>query len=349
MSAAKSKKLTELINREAPSDEIRHLKKEATRLRELLRERQNDTGLISNAMTDILEAVPLAEPPKMKFHPSDNQAGSPVVHVAHATDWHIGEVVNPDHIEEFGVANYAEAVRKVGRFAECIVNKTTTARNSQIVDNCHVLGTADWISGGIHEELIRTNEFPEPVQAVKAGFLLGSFLASLAPHFAHVDVDLITAGNHDRLTRKPQSADGGLNSWGYVVCSIAKQYVCAIENIRIKIHSSLSAIVEIAGTRYLITHGDGILGTWGIPFYGIERKKQREAMARMNMPESKHFDKIVIGHFHSAVNHEHWMIGGSLTGTTEHDHKQGRHSRPHQTSWLVHPKHGETDFSRWWL
>jgi hypothetical protein len=99
----------------------------------------------------------------------------------------------------------------------------------------------------------------------------------------------------------------------------------------------------------LTSHGDGILGTWGIPFYGIERKKQREAMARMNMPIDKHFDKIVIGHFHSAVNHEHWMIGGSLSGTTEFDHKMGRHSLPHQTAWFVHPRHGEFDWSRWWL
>ena len=72
-------------------------------------------------------------------------------------------------------------------------------------------------------------------------------------------------------------------------------------------------------------------------------------MARMNMPVDRHFDKIVIGHFHTALNHGDWLIGGALSGTTEHDHKEGRHSKPHQTAWFVHPKHGEFAWSRWWL
>jgi hypothetical protein len=274
---------------------------------------------------------------------------SPVVHVVHLTDWHIGEVVRPEQVEDFGESNYQMACARIGRLGHMIAAQTDLMRNAYTVNECHIIGTADWISGDIHDELIRTNEFPAPVQSVKAGFLLGAFIAGLSPHFNQVKVDLITAGNHDRLTRKPQSSDGGLNSFGYIACEIAKQHASACKNVSIKVHSALSAIVEVAGLRYLTTHGDGIKGTWGIPFYGIERKKQKEAMARMNMVEAKHFDKILIGHFHTALNHEHWMIGGSLTGTTPHDHKEGRHSKPHQTSWFNHPRHGEFAWQRWWL
>lgn len=212
-----------------------------------------------------------------------------------------------------------------------------------------VYGVVVHNSGDIHEELIRTNEFGAPMQAVKAGFLLGAFLVGLSPHFKTVRAEILTAGNHDRITRKPQCEDGGVNSWGYIVASIAQQYVSAVPNIKFKMHTSLSAVVQIENLRYLIMHGDGIIGTFGIPFYGIERRKQREAMARMNMPDATHFDSIVLGHFHAALNHEHWIIGGSLTGTTAFDHKCGRHSRAHQTSWFVHPKHGAFDWSRWWL
>jgi hypothetical protein len=345
------KSIDELVSKHAPTDEVLHLRDEVSRLSTALNARKKDSGQIDEAMIAILEAVPVAKPPKMRFNPSPCQrlVESPVVHTVHATDWHIGEVVPPEHIEEFGAANYALACDRVARLGKSVIAKTQVMRNAYHVDECHVLGTADWVSGDIHDELVRTNEFPTPVQAVKSGFLLGSFLAGLAPHFAKVTVDLITAGNHDRLTRKPQSADGGRNSWGYVVCEIAKQHVSAIPNVNVRIHQSLSAIVDVAGQRYLITHGDGIKGTWGIPFYGIERKKQKEAMTRMNLAPEKHFDKIVIGHFHTALNHEHWLIGGSLSGTTEFDHKEGRHSRPHQTSWFVHPKHGEFDWTRWWL
>ena len=333
-----------------PSDLEKHLKEELQRLDSILQTRKKDAGRISDVMQDVLNHVRIATPPKIVVPAIKNpKVDSPVVHVVQATDWHIGEVVEEEQVEGFNAANYMLACQRVGRFANAIVRQTELMRNSYIVDECHVLGTADWISGDIHEELSRTNEFPAPVQAVKSGFLLGSFLVGLSAHFKKVTVDLITAGNHDRLTRKPQSSDGGLNSFGYVACEIAKQHASACPNVSVKIHTALSAIVDVAGTRYLCTHGDGIKGTWGIPFYGIERKKQKEAMARMNMDVSKHFDKIVIGHFHTALNHEHWLIGGSLTGTNANDHKEGRHSKPHQTSWFVHPVHQEFSWQRWWL
>lgn len=334
-----------------PTNVVRHLKSEVHRLEGLLEARKRDSGQIADAMADVLAAVPKCKPPKVEF---DAKAGrkmveSPVTHVVHATDWHIGEVVRKEHVEEFGESNYQIATQRVGRFGQCVINQTELMRKSYTVDTCHVIGTADWISGDIHEELVRTNEFPAPVQAVKSGFLFGAFIQGLAAHFPEVIVDVITAGNHDRITRKPQSADGGLNSWGYVVCEIAKQNVSALKNVKFRIHCGLSAVISVANQRYLIAHGDGIKGTWGIPWYGVERKKQKEAMARMNMPEDKHFDRIIIGHFHTALNHEHWMIGGALTGTTEFDHKEGRHSKPHQTSWFTHPVHGEFGWTRWWL
>jgi hypothetical protein len=342
----KIKKIQELL---PPSNSERHLRAEVQRLQSILDSRKRDSGHISEAMAEVLEAVKIAEPPELVYTPQSGRTSSPVTHVVHLTDWHIGEVVRPEYVEEFGVANYAVACERINKLKTNVIHKTDLTRHAYEIKDCHIIGTADWISGDIHEELIRTNEFPAPVQAVKSGFLLGQFIAGLSPHFETVHVDLLTAGNHDRITKKPQSSEGGINSWGYVVCEIARQHVSACKNVKIKIHHALSTVIQVSSQKYLIAHGDGIKGTWGIPFYGIERKKQKEAMARMNMETDKHFDKIIIGHFHTALNHEHWLIGGSLTGTNEFDHKEGRHSKPHQSAWMVHAKHGEFDFSRWWL
>lgn len=333
-----------------PTQTERHLKSEIARLERALAGRKRDGGQITDAMQDILAAVRVEKPPKLVApKPTSEKVESPVVHVVHLTDWHIGEVVNKEHVEEFGEANYEIACGRINRLLQSVCNKTALMRHSYNVPCCHIVGTADWISGDIHDELVRTNEFPAPVQAVKAGFLLGSFIREISAHFQQVNVDLLPAGNHDRITRKPQSADGALNSYGYVTCEIARQAVAQCANVTVKVHHALSKVIQVGGQRYLVAHGDGIKGTWGIPFYGIERKKQKEAMARMNMKPEKHFDKILIGHFHEALNHQHWMIGGSLTGTNEFDHKEGRHCRPHQTSWFLHPKHGEFSWNRWWL
>lgn len=333
-----------------PSETERHLRERVAQLESALNRRKVDSGQIHELMDVVLEAVAAAPAPKALFGKVQRASvDSEITNVIHLTDWHIGETAIKEHIEEFGEANYELACSRIGRLGHSIIAQTELLRHQYKINTCHIIGTADWVSGDIHDELSRTNEFPVPVQAVKSGFLLGEFIVAMSAHYPRVEVDLLTAGNHDRLTRKPQSADGGLNSFGYIVCEIAKKVASECKNVTVRIHVSLSKVIQVSSQRYLISHGDGIKGTWGIPFYGIERKKQKEAMARMNMDSSKHFDKIVIGHFHTALNHEHWMIGGSLTGTNEHDHKEGRHSRPHQTSWMIHPKHGEFCWQRWWL
>lgn len=343
--------LKKLIAKHAPSDELRHLRSRNRELEGILQTRKQASGQIAEAMNEVLLAVKTLKPQRQLYTgPSKvSRVESPVVQVAHITDWHIGEVTRPEQVEEFSDFNYELATKRVGVFGGRLISKAELTRHAYTVDEIHVLGTADWVSGDIHDELIRTNEFPSPVAAVKAGFLLAGFIARLAPHYQKVTVDLITAGNHDRITKKPQASDGGLNSWGYVACEVARAQLFGIKNVAVRVHTALSTVVDIAGTRYLIAHGDGIMGTWGIPYYGIERRKQREAMARMNRDPKVHFDKIVIGHFHDAINHQHWLIGGNLGGTTANDHKQGRHAPPHQTSWFVHPKHGEFDWTRWWL
>jgi hypothetical protein len=329
---------------------VESLRQENAKLRSLLHEAKIREGSEEQILHELLEAVQVSTPPVVKYKPpARGKVKSPCALVIHLTDWHIGQVTRPQHIEEFGAYNYGLAVERINALLAKLLAWTELHRQSYTIDGVVVLGTADWISGDIHQELVATNEFPAPEQAVNAGYLLGAFLLQLSAAFSSVRAELITCGNHDRLTKKPQSSDGGLNSWGYVVSAIARENVKLQKSVRVNIHPQTHKVVEVSGQRYLIAHGDGIQGTWGIPYYGIERQKQREAMARMNRPPDTHFDKIVIGHFHSALNHEHWLIGGSLSGTTAFDHKCGRHSPPHQTAWFVHPEHGEFDWSRWWL
>jgi hypothetical protein len=338
-----------------PADEIKYLRSQVSDYETVIRSHGSASGRISELINQVIMAVPAATPPKIVYTPPKLASGqlvvdSPVSHVVHLTDWHIGQRTDGAQTEEFGVNNYEVHTARVNKLLEAVIKKTTAQRAAYLCNTCRVIGTADWVSGDIHEELLRTNEFPAPVQAVKAGFLLGNFLLGLAPHFEQVIVDLLTTDNHGRLTKKCQNEDGGLNNWSYVVAEIVKQYVSKCPNIKINIHTALKVVIDVEGTRYLTSHGHGIMGTFGIPWYGLERNKMREAMKRMNAEEVKHFDKILIGHFHTALNHEHWMIGGSLTGTTAYDHQEGRHSPPHQTSWFVHPKYrGEFDWNRWFL
>lgn len=337
-----------------PSPAVRHLKTQVSTLSSQLNAEKQHRGALVDAFAEVARAVPKAKTRPIIYKGGPvRQSDSPVIHLVHLTDWHIGQTTDPQYVEEFGENNWAIHQKRVQMLQDKVIRMTELQRKAYTVDELVVIHTGDYVSGDIHSELLQTNEFPAPVQAVNAGFLLGEFLMSMTPHFKKVRVHLLTTDNHGRITRKPQCEDGGLNNWGYVTAHISKQYVSAQKNIEINIHSGTSTIIAVGPERYLAAHGDGIQGTWGIPFYGIERKKQREAMARMNMGDDKKFTKILIGHFHTALNHEHWIIGGSLTGTGSYDHKEGRHSDPHQTSWFVHTGqdgkggHGEFAWTRW--
>jgi len=42
-------------------------------------------------------------------------------------------------------------------------------------------------------------------------------------------------------------------------------------------------------------------------------------------------------------------IGFVIARTRSHIVISSTVSEPHQTSWMVHPEHGQFDFTRWWL
>lgn len=333
-----------------PTDEVLHLRSEVQRLQSALEHRKTDAGRISDAMAAVLAAVKRASPIPGVWRP--DAAGpkkSKAIMVVQATDWHIGATTKPEFIEEFGAFNYDIARERVRAWLNKLLNHLTAIRAGYAVDECVVIGTADWVSGDIHEELVRTNEFPCPVQAVRAGELLGEFIRQLAPNFRTVRAEILCAGNHDRITRKPQSEQGGINSWGYVTAEIARAHVERIPNVAYKTFLGSSGIVTVGGMRYLIMHGDGIPAHMGVPHFGMDRLVMREALRRMNREEEFHFDAMVVGHWHVANNLLYCRYGGCLSGTTAHDHKFARHAKPHQTSWFVHPTHGEFHWNRWWL
>ena len=111
-----------------------------------------------------------------------------------------------------------------------------------------------------------------------------------------------------------------------------------VKNIEFNIELAHQSVVNIEGTVYLCEHGNTIKGWAGTPWYGLDRKVGMEA--RRIMVKSG-FDKIIIQHFHTPLNTQYYMVGGSLSGTSEYDHTCGRYSIPCQCAWLLSSKFGE--------
>ena len=321
-----------------------------TRVRELESAHASATAATGEALEIILalrEEIAVAEPVKMEYR-RQKKSSSPCTMVLHLSDWHYGAVVDEDEVDGFGAYSPAIADARILSLGNAILAKADAQRHGYTVPHLQIIGTADYVSGDIHSELQVTNAFPSPVQAVRCGYAMGGLFAMFAPHFATVTADLVTLDNHGRLTAKPQASQGGLNNWSYVVASVAQQHNSAIKNVTVNIHAKPTALVAVGPERYLAFHGHQIRGWAGKPYYGFDRRVAMEAVKRMGVPE-KAFTKLLLGHFHHGFNGDTWLLGGSLSGTDAFDHSCGRHGKPHQTGWFVHPVHGEFDWTRWWV
>ncbi|MHB1702150.1 MAG: hypothetical protein ACYCSN_18855 [Acidobacteriaceae bacterium] len=340
--------LDELQSKFNPDQEVEHLRAQVEALEKSLKKERLATGEARLNAIQLTEAIREATPSKMVYAPSKADKKTPITCVLHLTDLHNGEITKKDEVDGFGEFNPEIFTQRLQRLGERLIEFVNVQRSGYNIPHLHILGTGDYVSGDIHEELKVTNAYPAPVQAVRAGYDLGALTAMLAPHFETVTTDWITSDNHGRLTRKNQAAEGGLNNWGYVVAHASARHVSALPNVKVNIHAKPSALVRIGSERYLCFHGHEIKGWAGIPYYGFDRRAAMEAVKRMGVADAA-FTKMVFGHFHVAVNTLLYNSGGSLSGTNTFDHASGRHARAHQTSWLVHPEHGEFGFTRWWL
>lgn len=265
--------------------------------------------------------------------------------VLHISDWHIGAHENVDGFNEF---NYEIACNRVKTLANKYIGWTKMHRAMYQIDELVIIATGDMISGDIHEELLRTNEFSVPEQCVKAATLVAKLTSSLAPLFGKVRVEYIVADNHSRTTKKIQFGDGK-NSYNYIVGYISKLLLAGTENVEFNLYPEIQKVIRVEGLRYLITHGNCVRGGFaGIPFYSMQRKVGAEAAVRMNMGDSYHFDKIVMGHYHVPLRSTQYEMTGCLSSTTAFDQSAGRHCRACQTGWIV-SKDNEIDYYELWL
>lgn len=350
------KKTPKTISAQDIKDEVRPpermvaLQAEVETLRTAFKSYKREHGQLEQMMAEVLEAVPSITPTAPAYAPPKvRRVEKDVTIVVHVTDAHHGAIQLASEIEGYGEFNPdLSRARQFGLITD-VLAWTEMHRLGYSIPECRMLVTGDLISGDIHDELRVTNAFPAPRQAVEAGEILAKQAATLAPHFGRVVLDVLTDDNHGRLTRKPQAKECGFNNWMYVVASITQVLLREHNNVFVNVYAMPQKVVEVCGRRYLLCHGHDVMGWGGFPYYGIERKTAREALKRMNGPDMTKFHKIIMGHWHAPLEHPHYWIGGSVSGTDAYDHKSGRQAEPQQVTWLVHPKWGEFDRTCWRL
>ena len=335
-----------------PPAHVRDLRAGNRELRSELERLKREAGRVENYFRELRETTLRPwQPPPAFYKPSAKRTlvRRACELVVHFTDWHYGATQDADEIEGFNVFTPGHAEARLLNLCDDVLNWLEVHRQGYRVDRATILCTGDLISGDIHDELRITNAFPTPVQAVGAARLLAACCSKLSAHVTQLTVEFVVADNHGRLTQKPLAKEEGTCTHNYTVGELTRAYLQQHPNIQVRIYPQYETAVSVCGRQYLLMHGHGIMGWAGFPYYGIERKVAKEALARLHMPARLRFHRVILGHYHAPLQHPWYWIGGSASGTDAYDHKAGRHALPQQVAWYVHPEHGEFDVTNFAL
>lgn len=258
------------------------------------------------------------------------------------SDLHLDEKVNLREMEGLNEYNREIAEQRLER----VVNKTAEYLKSYVagvgIDGIVVPLMGDIISGGIHEELAKTNESPTPATIVHWVPRLASALTYLADEFGRVFVPTVE-GNHDRTGKKIQYKNRVEESFAWIIYNWLADTLRNDPRITFSISQSPENRINVYGTEFLISHGDSTRGGGGIggifpPIMRWVHKKQSSYSS-----QRRPFDYALMGHWHQLVYGQNFIINGSLKGYDEYARGFAfSFERPQQALFLVTPENGIT-------
>lgn len=266
-----------------------------------------------------------------------------------ASDWHMGEKVDPKFVSGLNEFNPTIARARARRFFEAIAWLILKERKHADINNLVLFLLGDFLSGYIHGELVESN-FMSPIeesQFARACIVDGiDFLLKEVP-----DLQILAPcnfGNHDRTTDKTRIATASRNSyvWG-MYCDLAMLYAARDEKrVRFQIADGHHLVTQVYDWRIHSHHGDSVKSNGGIG--GIDVPLNR-AVVQWSLKYGSNMS--VVGHFHRYQSGERLVTNGSLIGySTYADWLPGASPEPAQQAfWLMDAKRGKTANYKLWV
>lgn len=289
----------------------------------------------------LAEASP--NPPNWLIDPASSKS-SPGVPTLLLSDFHWGEVVDPEQVNHVNEYNLETAKQRLHTTVEKTIdicfNHTVNPDYPGIV---LALG-GDMVSGDIHEEIAKTNDGYTMEHVFDMFDHFVAVIDTLADKFGRVFVPT-AYGNHGRNTRKPITKGAAQTNFDWMLYTMLEKHYASDIRVRFMVPTGYDAFYSIYGTNYLLTHGDrigarggdGIIGIIGPIIRGTKKIK-----AHYDTME-KHIDCVIMGHYHTYLNHQGIIVNGSLKGYDEYAMANRFNAEPPQQAlWFTHPDHGIT-------
>lgn len=329
------------INLAVKEDELKRLKAQAKALAEqVLTDEQVRRHIFEIAHSKPSIPAWLNKEGASSGRSEDSLPGVPILF---GSDWHWGEVVKPSEIGGVNEYNLVIARERLKRLVETTIDLLTNHMvNPQYPGIVFALG-GDMVSGNIHEELSETNDVPIMPAVLDLVDHLYWAIKRLKEVFGCVFLPCV-AGNHGRSTKKIRAKEFNFNSYDWLIYQQLDRMFAEDPDVVFFIPDGTDALVNIAGHRYLFSHGcqfrsfgDSMIGSLGPIVRGDHKKRGRNAQV------GQEYDTLVIGHFHQLMQMKRVICNGSLVGYSEYAYSNNfGYEPPQQALWITHPKNGIT-------
>jgi len=288
--------------------EVAGLKAQRTRYQKLynaaIKGRAFEEEILGNLATSI-QALDVMAPQPITI-PKGKKASGLHASIAHLSDLHNGEVVDIESMGGLGEFNMEIFRWRLGYYVRKFLRLLELKRSQLEIPTWHVFAGGDWISGLIHDELLKTNQTNVLDQVVTTAYWMSHAIAQISVHFEEVYFHGVV-GNHGRTQQKIEHKETHVN-WDHICYQMVAFFLKDYTHIKFDLPKSLWQVVDVVNTKWLHAHGHGIKGWAGIPYYGINRflQEMRETLALGDIQ----YDSVALCHFHEAFTR--WIPTGQL-------------------------------------
>lgn len=317
-------------------------RREESATRRLLKQAQSHAAELEK-MVDLLTAIDgvTVERPDWAQPPKARKERRAIANLM-LSDLHLDEVVRPEQLRHRNAYNRDIALGRLTRTGTKTIEMARDYISGVTYDGLYLWCNGDLLSGGIHDELRRTNA-GDVIESVDYWVdHLAALIDQLASFFGRVHV-VCSYGNHGRSTMKPEAKNAVRSSFDWLTMRIVHRELRSDERLTWNIPESLDVREEVYSTRILMQHGDDFKGRDQVA--GAVRPVMMGDYRTLvvEVVDGEPYDLLLVGHFHQYHALPRAIINGSLVGFSEFSARHKfRPEPPKQAFWLTTPEHGPT-------
>lgn len=218
------------------------------------------------------------------------------------SDEHADHVISGDITDGLEHYDFNVFRARLQRLTDVVCDFATKYMQGYHVERLWIMSLGDKLQGSIHNFKLR-NHFKNNVRATAAcidaeAHMIREFL-DIFPSVHFVGV----SGNHPRTTPKMENSDPHDNFDYLVGTGIAQRLMPYIKEKRLSVTlpRSWKAYVDVRGWRFALSHGDGVRGFAGFPWYGFDRQEGRVRALHNITSGGEDIDVFLYGHFHTSI------------------------------------------------